>query len=71
MGSEFSSCLIASAALDHGITKVLSEVLSSRFANENAVDELVIVDDEESGIKNLVIDCEPPILVLEQLSLRP
>ncbi len=33
VGSEFSSCLIASATLDHGITKVLSEVLSSRSAN--------------------------------------
>ncbi len=35
--------------------------------------ELVIVNDQESGIVNLVIDCEEPILVLEQhiLDLSP
>ena len=32
---------------------------------ENEADELVVVDDEDSGIKQLVIDCEPPIVVLE------
>lgn len=30
-------------------------------------DEIVIVNDEENGIKNLVIDCEYPILVVEQV----
>ena len=34
---------------------------------ENEADTLVVVDDEENGIKQLVIDCEPPIVVLEQL----
>ena len=34
---------------------------------ENEAEELVVVDDEDNGIKQLVIDCEPPILVLEQL----
>ena len=34
---------------------------------ENEAEELVIVDDEDSGIRNLIIDCEPPILVLEQV----
>jgi len=33
---------------------------------ENAADEIVIIDDEEKGIKNLIIDCEDPILILEQ-----
>lgn len=28
--------------------------------------ELVIVEDHENGISNLIIDCEHPILVLEQ-----
>jgi hypothetical protein len=35
--------------------------------SENEEEELVVVDDEENGIKNLVIDCEAPILVLEQI----
>ena len=34
---------------------------------ENESEDLVVVDDEDSGIKQLVIDCEPPIVVLEQL----
>ena len=28
---------------------------------------LVIVDDEERGIKNLIVDCEEPILIFEQM----
>ncbi|HEA66744.1 MAG TPA: molecular chaperone Tir [Desulfobacterales bacterium] len=35
--------------------------------SENEEEELVVVEDEENGIKNLVIDCEAPILVLEQI----
>ncbi len=34
---------------------------------ENEAQDLVVVDDEDSGIKQLVIDCEPTIVVLEQL----
>lgn len=34
VGSEFSSRLISSATLDHGLTKVLSELLSSRFGHD-------------------------------------
>ena len=30
-------------------------------------DEIFIVDDEDNGIKNMVIDCEEPILILEQI----
>jgi len=41
--------------------------LDLEIVKEDAAEELVIVDDEESGVKNLVIDCESPILILEQL----
>lgn len=34
---------------------------------EEPGEELVIVDDEDNGVKNLVIDCEDPILILEQV----
>ena len=37
---------------------------------EDKSEELLIVEDEESGIKNLVIDCETPIVVLEQLIME-
>jgi len=38
--------------------------------SENEEEELVVVEDEENGIKNLVIDCEAPILVLEQVIMN-
>lgn len=41
--------------------------LELTIVDENAAEELVVVEDEDSGIKNLVVDCEDPIVVLEQL----
>jgi hypothetical protein len=40
------------------------------IVNENPGEELVVVDDEENGIKNLMIDCEEPILVMEQIIMK-
>ena len=40
------------------------------IVSEDPAEALVVVDDEENGIKNLIIDCEDPILVLEQLILK-
>ncbi len=34
--------------------------LDLKIVSENEAEELVVVDDEDNGIKNLVIDCEPP-----------
>ena len=44
--------------------------LDLTIVKEDAAEELVVVEDEESGIKNLVVDCEDPILVLEQLIME-
>jgi hypothetical protein len=44
--------------------------LDMKIVDENEAEELVIVEDEENGIRNLVIDCEPPIVVLEQLIME-
>jgi len=41
--------------------------LDIKIVDENEPEELVVVRDEDSGISNLIIDCEPPIVVLEQL----
>jgi len=41
--------------------------LGLTIAAENETDDLVVVDDEDNGIKQLVIDCEPPIVIIEQL----
>ena len=49
--------------------KVKDYLLDMGFvmSHEESKEELVVIDDEERGIKNLVIDCESPILILEQV----
>ena len=41
--------------------------LGLAIVSENEAEELVVVDDEDNGIKQMVIDCEPPIVIIEQL----
>ncbi|MGR3292453.1 MAG: YbjN domain-containing protein [Candidatus Scalindua sp.] len=43
------------------------EELEFSISSEDAAEELVVIDDEEKGIRNLIIDCEDPVLVLEQV----
>ncbi|MFC1886493.1 YbjN domain-containing protein [Thermodesulfobacteriota bacterium] len=52
------------------MVKLYLHDMEMAITSENQEEELVIVDDEENGIKNLVIDCEEPILVLEQMILN-
>lgn len=40
------------------------------IVSEDMAEELVVVDDEDNGIKNLMIDCEEPILILEQIIMK-
>lgn len=40
------------------------------ITSQNREEELIIVNDEESGIKNMIIDCEDPILIIEQLIMK-
>ncbi|RMH19802.1 MAG: molecular chaperone Tir [Acidobacteria bacterium] len=44
--------------------------LELRILHEDEASSVCLVEDEENGIKNLVVDCEEPILVLEQLIFR-
>ncbi|MFQ5752348.1 MAG: YbjN domain-containing protein [bacterium] len=44
--------------------------LDLKIVDENTPEELVVVEDEENGIHNLIIDCESPIVVLEQLIME-
>ena len=37
------------------------------IVHEDPAEELVVVESEDDGIKNLVIDCEEPIVILEQV----
>ena len=49
--------------------KVKSLLLDLGYAitQEDEGQELFIVDDEDSGLNNLIVDCEDPLLVLEQV----
>ena len=49
--------------------KVKSLLLDLDYAitHEDEGQELFIVNDEDSGINNLIVDCEDPLLVLEQV----
>lgn len=38
-----------------------------KIVKEDEQNEIVVVEDEEYGIKNLVIDCEDTLLVMEQV----
>lgn len=41
--------------------------LDLRIVNEVPTEEMIVVEDPDNGIQNLVIDCEDPILIIEQL----
>ena len=43
------------------------EELELSISSEDEAEEMVVIDDEDKGLKNLIIDCEDPILVLEQV----
>ena len=49
-----------------GKVKALLLDLDYAIAHEDEGQELFIVSDEDSGINNLIVDCEDPLLVLEQ-----
>jgi len=41
--------------------------LGYEINSEDSNNELVVITDESKGIKDLIIDCEAPILIFEQL----
>ncbi len=44
-----------------------AEKLSLDIVNQDVDDELIVVTNEDKGIYNLIIDCEEPVLIFEQL----
>jgi hypothetical protein len=40
------------------------------IVSEDPAERLVVIDDEDNGVKDLVIDCEAPLLVLEQVIME-
>lgn len=51
------------------IKQYLSE-MNIQIVSEDPKEELVVVEDEENGIKNMIIDCEEPIVVIEQIIMK-
>ena len=49
--------------------KVKDFILDMGFtiSHDESKEELVVIDDDDRGIKNLVIDCEGSIVILEQV----
>ena len=52
------------------LVKQYLQDLEMPIIQENAAEELVVVENEEDGIKNMIIDCEDPILILEQVIMK-
>lgn len=46
--------------------KTYLQELGYAIAIEEEKEELVVIHDEENGINHLIIDCEDPILIIEQ-----
>ncbi len=44
--------------------------LEMAVTDENPEDGILITEDEENGVKNLIIACEPPIVILEQVIMK-
>ena len=52
---------------DFDDVKTFVQELQLSVVKEDAPEGILVVDDEERGIKNLVIDCEDPVLIFEQV----
>jgi hypothetical protein len=54
--------------MDNHFSKVKHylQELGYDITHEDPADEVYVINDEDNGIKNLIIDCEYPILVIEQ-----
>jgi hypothetical protein len=54
--------------MDNHFSKVKHylQELGYDVTHEDPTDEVYVINDEDNGIKNLILDCEYPILVIEQ-----
>jgi hypothetical protein len=52
---------------DFQTVKNYAHELQLVVVHEDEAQQFIVVDDEERGIKHLVIDCEDPLLIFEQV----
>jgi hypothetical protein len=55
---------------DFDTVKEFLHELQLSIVEDNPAECIVVVDAEERGIKNLVLDCEDPILIIEQMIME-
>ena len=55
---------------DFDDVKAFVQELQLSIVNEDAPEGILVVEDEERGIKNLVIDYEDPVLIFEQMIME-
>ena len=55
---------------DFQTVKSYLQDLNLSIVSEEPTECILVVDDDERGIKNLVIDCEEPILIFEQVIME-
>lgn len=69
-GHEKSPCSLKGKLMaDFATVKNFLQELQLSITQEIPAEGVLIVHDEDRGIKNLVVDCEDPILVFEQMIL--
>lgn len=44
--------------------------LDIKIVSENLDEEMVVIEDLDNGVQNMFVDCEDPIVVIEQLILE-
>jgi len=55
---------------DFQTVKHYLQELHLAIIKEDPVQQILIVEDDEHGIKNLVVDCEEPLLIFEQMIME-
>ena len=55
---------------DFQTVKHYLQELHLAVVKEDPAQHILIVDDDEHGIKNLVVDCEEPLLIFEQMIME-
>ena len=55
---------------DFQTVKSYLQELHMLIVTEDPAQQLLIVEDDEFGIKNLVVDCEEPLLIFEQVIME-
>ena len=52
------------------LVKAYLHDMGMAIVSEDPAEELVVVENEDEGIKNLIVDCEAPIVIIEQLIMK-